>query len=119
MKNHKKLVIDSDKETLSALSPETIEKMARATGNPELFRHIISDLRKLALSKKKAVNCKIDTDAFTLSSLSGATVEKMAAAAGNPELFRQLFADLKKAAEAENGKSPNKHIYWSWSGEAV
>lgn len=117
MKNEKNIRIDADEETLAALTDETIKKMAAATGRPEIFGRIMGDLKKLALARKKAA-CKVDSDAYTLASLSDATLESMAAASENPELLRRLFSDLKKAAKSEAGKSPNRHIYWSWSGEA-
>ncbi|GEM_PF-5353195 len=110
----KKIVVDSDAKTISSLSRKTIEKMAKATSDPELFKAMMEDFRR-ACQESKKVDTRIDTDAFTFSNLSEKTINKMISESPNPQLLKLLFSDLRKAAKSAGDKSPNKRIFWSWS----
>jgi hypothetical protein len=112
----KKFTIDSDEKSILALTDETIEKMASVSDNPEVFKKILKDLRKLALSNlniKKEMSITIDTDINTLSKLTDKTIKEICKKSPYSELMYQLFLDLRKSAKKE--KVANGHIFWSWS----
>ena len=117
--SEKKLTIDSNEKSLLALTDETIEKMAQASDNPEVFKKILNDLRKLALSHIKSLkemSVTIDTDVKTLSRLSDKTIKEICKKSPYNELMYQLFLDLKKSLKEKKGKEvENVHIFWSWS----
>ena len=96
-KKTQQITIDTDKETLRALSDETIKKMAKASKNPAIFLRLMKDLRKAALTEKKP-GFTINSDKKTLQALSDETIRKMCEASDNPEIFKAMMMDLRKLA---------------------
>lgn len=112
--NQKKITIDSDLNSLEALTESTIEKMAQATENPELFKRIIKDLKENFKSKEFSLT--IDTDINTILKMSDATIKKIASSTKQPDIVYQLFKELKEAAKKDKkDKVADGHIFWSWS----
>ncbi|MCX7641963.1 MAG: hypothetical protein N2Z20_04945 [Elusimicrobiales bacterium] len=110
----KMLHIDTDIHSLEALSDETIEKMAQATENPELFKKIIKNLKEKAKSKEFSIS--IDTNIATILKMTDSTIKKFAQNTKNPELVYELMKEFKESAKKERkDKVSDEHIFWSWS----